>query len=210
LEASRPGTPSRTARGPTVRWELKAAAGKRPTRGTRTAREAATCGRGSVGVRSPVASGTRRCRGSGDGRQVTRLPLGARSTGLRRGRPRGCPPGGQKSAEGAQDRRRDPRPAQVPPARGPPSCTADDGARHAETRQRPGTAAAGSRPEPGGVRHTGPADPAAIGPQPQPGREPVRRREPLTTDFTRVQAHPGGAGLDGMTVEALPADLRKA
>ncbi len=113
-----PGTPSRTARVPTVRWDLKEAAGKRPTRGTRTAGEAAACGRGSVGVRSPMVSGTLRCRGGGDGRKVTRLTLGALSTCLRLGRPRGFPKGGQQSAEGEKDRRSDPRPEQVNPARG--------------------------------------------------------------------------------------------
>jgi len=76
--------------------------------------------RGSVGVRSPMAAGTLRCRCGGAGRQVTRLTLGALSTGLRRGWPRGFPTGGQPSAAGEKDRRRDPRPAQVTPARGHP------------------------------------------------------------------------------------------
>jgi group II intron reverse transcriptase/maturase len=38
----------------------------------------------------------------------------------------------------------------------------------------------------------------------------VRRRENRTTAFNRVQATQGAPGLDGMTVEALPASLRKA
>jgi hypothetical protein len=102
---------------PTARWDLKEAAGKRPTQGTRTACEAAECGRGSVGVRSPMASGTLRWRCGGDGRKVTRLTRGALATGLRRGRPRGFPTGGQQSAEGEKDRRSEPRPEQVTPAR---------------------------------------------------------------------------------------------
>jgi len=118
LEALRPGTPSRTARGPTARWDRKEAAGKRPTRGTRNACQAAEGGQGSVGVRSPMASGTRRGRGGGDGRQVTRLTLGALSTCLRLGRPRDVPTGGQPSAAGEKERRSDPRPEPVNSARG--------------------------------------------------------------------------------------------
>src|SRR5215475_2248198 len=107
------GTPSRTARVPTARWDLKEAGGKRPTRGPRTACEAVERGRGSVGVRSPMSSGTIRCRCGGDGRKGTRLTLGDLLTCLVLGRSRGRPKGGQKSAEGEKDRRSDPRPKHV-------------------------------------------------------------------------------------------------
>jgi hypothetical protein len=71
-----PGTPSRTARVPIARWDLKEAEGKSPARGTRTAYEANVCGRGGVGPQNPKASGTdgRRCGGRGE--KVTRLTLG--------------------------------------------------------------------------------------------------------------------------------------
>ena len=80
----------------------------------------------------------------------------------------------------------------------------------AEKRQRPGKEAAGSRHAPGVVRQTVPADTASIGPQTQPLREQVRRRENRTTAFKRGQATQGAPGIDGMTVEELPADLRQA
>jgi hypothetical protein len=70
------GTPSRTARVPTARWDLKEAEGKPPTRGTRSASEASDRGQGSVGVRSPKSSGSIRCICDGDGGKVTRLTLG--------------------------------------------------------------------------------------------------------------------------------------
>ena len=94
------GTSSRTARVPIVRWDLKEAEGKLLTRGTRTAWEASYRGRGSVGVRSPMSSGTIRCIGGGDGRTVTRLTLGALFTCLVLGLARGRPKGGQQSADG--------------------------------------------------------------------------------------------------------------
>jgi hypothetical protein len=111
------GTPSRTARVPIARWDLKEAEGKLLTRGTRIACEAVPRGRGSVGVQSPMSSGTRWGICGGAGRKVTRLTLGALSTCLVLGRPRGLSMGGQKSAEGDKDRRSDPRPEQVNPAR---------------------------------------------------------------------------------------------
>jgi len=111
------GTPSRTARVPIARWDLKEAEGKLPTRGTRTACEALSRGRGSVGVRSPMSSGTRWGICGGDGRKVTRLTLGALPTCLVLGRLQGLSMGGQKSAEGDKDRRSDPRPKHVNPAR---------------------------------------------------------------------------------------------
>jgi hypothetical protein len=110
-------TPSRPARVPTARWDLKEAEGKRLTRGTRIAWEAVQCGRGSVGVQSPMSSGTRWGIGGGEGRKVTRLPLGALSICRGLGGPRGLSMGGQKSAEGEKDRRRAPRPEPVNPAR---------------------------------------------------------------------------------------------
>ncbi len=76
------GTPSRTARVSTARWNLKEAVSKRLTRGTRTACEAAYRGQGSVGVRSPMSSGTVGCICGGYGRKVTRLTLGDLSTCL--------------------------------------------------------------------------------------------------------------------------------
>ena len=57
-------------------------------------------GRGSVGVRSPLSSGTGRCICGGYGRKVTRLTLGDLRACLVRGLPRGSPMGAQKSAEG--------------------------------------------------------------------------------------------------------------
>src|SRR4029453_9803105 len=104
------GTPSRTARVPTVRGDLKEAVSKLLTRGTRTACEARSRGRGNVGGRSPRSSGTRLCICGGAGRKVTRLTLGDLSTCLVLGRPQGRPMGGQKSAEGDKERRSVPRP----------------------------------------------------------------------------------------------------
>ena len=111
------GTPSRTARVPIVRWDLKEAGGKLPTRGTRIACEALPRGRRSVGVRSPMSSGTRGGICGGDGRKVTRLTLGDLSTCLVLGRSRGLSMDGQKSAEGDKERRSAPRPEHVNPAR---------------------------------------------------------------------------------------------
>jgi hypothetical protein len=111
------GTPSRTARVPIVRWDLKEAGGKRPTRGTQTACEAAQRGRGSVGVQSPMSSGTLWGICGGDGRKVTRLTLGALSICPWLGKSKGFLMDGQKSAEGEKDRRSDPRLEHVNPAR---------------------------------------------------------------------------------------------
>ncbi len=94
------GTPSRTARVPIARWDLKEAEGKLPTRGTRIAWEASRRGRGSVGVQSPMSSGTLGGICGGDGRKVTRLTLGDLLTCLVLGLSRGRLRGGQKSADG--------------------------------------------------------------------------------------------------------------
>src|SRR5215510_2310524 len=80
----------------------------------------------------------------------------------------------------------------------------------AEKLQRPGKEAAGSRHEPGVVRQTVSAETEPIGPQTQPLMEEVLRRENLTTALKRVQANKGAPGVDGMTVDELPAYLRKA
>jgi RNA-directed DNA polymerase len=79
-----------------------------------------------------------------------------------------------------------------------------------EKLQRPGKEAAGSRHEPGIVRQTIPAEAEPIGPQTQLLLEEVLRRENLTTALKRVQANQGAPGIDGMTVDELPAYLRKA
>jgi hypothetical protein len=104
------GTPSRTARVPIARWDLKEAGGKLLTRGTRIACEAWSHGRGSVEIRSPMSSGLRLCICGGCGRKVTRLTLGDLSICPVLGRPQGRLMGGQKSAEGDKERRSAPRP----------------------------------------------------------------------------------------------------
>ncbi len=73
------GTPSRTARVSTARWDLKEAAGKPPTRGTRSAYEAADQGREGLGTQTQQSSGTIRSICAGDGGKVTRLTLGTLS-----------------------------------------------------------------------------------------------------------------------------------
>ena len=73
------GTPSRTARVSTARWDLKEAVGKPPTRGTRSACEAADRGREGIGTRTRQSSGSIRSICDGDGGKVTRLTLGTLS-----------------------------------------------------------------------------------------------------------------------------------
>ena len=76
VEALMTGTPSRTARVPSVRWDLKEAVGKLPARGTRTAYEATSWwARGRIDLKPDVirietAYMRRVC-----GRKVTRLTL---------------------------------------------------------------------------------------------------------------------------------------
>src|ERR1043166_420751 len=79
----------------------------------------------------------------------------------------------------------------------------------AEKFQRPGKEAAGSRHEPEGVRQTAPAEGEVFGPQTQTLMEEVLRRENLLTALRRVQANHGAPGVDGMTVDELPAHLRQ-
>jgi hypothetical protein len=80
----------------------------------------------------------------------------------------------------------------------------------AEKFQRPGKEAAGRRHKPGVVRQTAPAEGEILGPQTQNLMEEVLRRENLQTALRRVQANKGAPGVDGRTVEELPAYLRQA
>ena len=77
-----------------------------------------------------------------------------------------------------------------------------------EKLQRPRKEAARSRHEPGVVRQTAPAEGESIAPQTQNLMEEVLRRENLFAALRRVQANQGAPGVDGMTVDELPAHLR--
>jgi hypothetical protein len=90
------------------------------------------------------------------------------------------------------------------------SCPAGDAAMRVERLQQPGKEVTGRRHAPGVARHTAPAGVDLIGPPCQPLMKAVLRRAHLTTAFTRVQANQGAPGIDGMTVDELPAYLRKA
>ncbi len=79
-----------------------------------------------------------------------------------------------------------------------------------EKLQRPGKEAAGSRHEPGVVRQTAPAEGESIAPQTQSLMEEVLRRENLFAALRRVQANKGAPGVDGMSVDELPAYLPRA
>jgi hypothetical protein len=68
------GTSSRTARVPTARWDLKEAAGKTPNRGTRSAYEARSRGRGSVGFLARCHPERLRVYVAGLGRRSRALP----------------------------------------------------------------------------------------------------------------------------------------
>src|SRR5690606_10667608 len=70
------GTPSRTARVSAVRWNLKEAEGKLPTRGTRIAYEAtARWARGRIDPKPNVIRIESAYMRRGSGRKVTRLTL---------------------------------------------------------------------------------------------------------------------------------------
>ena len=73
------GTPSRSARVSTARWDLKEAAGKPPARGTRSAYQAADRGREGLGTQTRQSSGSIRSICDGHGGKVTRLTLGTLS-----------------------------------------------------------------------------------------------------------------------------------
>jgi RNA-directed DNA polymerase len=80
----------------------------------------------------------------------------------------------------------------------------------AETCQRPGKEAAGSRHEPGVARQAVTAAAEPIGPPPEALLEEGLRKENLLAAWTRVQAHQGAPSVDGMTGDELPDYLRKA
>jgi RNA-directed DNA polymerase len=80
----------------------------------------------------------------------------------------------------------------------------------AEKFQRPGKEAAGSRHEPGVARQAATAATESIGPPTEALMEEVLRRENLFAALKRVQANKGAPGVDGMTVDELPAYLREA
>ncbi len=80
----------------------------------------------------------------------------------------------------------------------------------AEKFQRAGKEAAGSRHEPEVVRQTAPAEGEFIGPQTRNLMEEVLCQENLMTALRRVQANKGAPGVDGMTVDELPAHLGHA
>lgn len=80
----------------------------------------------------------------------------------------------------------------------------------AETFQRPGKEAAGSRHEPGVVCQAATAAAEPIGPPTDALMEEILRRENLLNALKRVQANQGAPGVDGMTVAELPDYLRKA
>lgn len=143
------------------------------------------------------------------------------------GRARACPwarwspaacAGGRAGARGVGSRQQRARRSGVA-SRGPHRCTrpeattsgaAGGAAMRAETRPRPGQAAAGSRHEPGGVRQTAPAAGEPLAPPPQPWLAAVLRRAPRVAAVRRVQANQGAPGGDGMRVAARPAALRQA
>ncbi len=79
-----------------------------------------------------------------------------------------------------------------------------------ETPAQAGKEATGSRHEPGAVCQTVTATEEPIGPPSETLIEEVLRRENLLAALKRVQANKGAPGIDGMTVDELPAYLRTA
>ncbi len=80
----------------------------------------------------------------------------------------------------------------------------------AEMSAHSGKEATGSRHEPGVVRQTVTAIMDPIDPPTDNMMEEVLRRENLWAALRRVQANKGAPGIDGMTVDELPAYLRTA
>ena len=107
------GTPSRTARVSTVRWNLKEAEDKTPIQGTQIWYEAVVRGRGSVDSQSPKTSGTGGRIPGGCGGKVTRLTLGDLLSGHVLGRSEDQTIREQKSAEGIVGRCSDRRPERI-------------------------------------------------------------------------------------------------
>jgi hypothetical protein len=94
------GTPSRTARVSTARWNLKEAEGKLPARGTRTVYEApARWARGPLDSKPEVIRIGPAYMRRVYGRQVTRLPLRGLPFCLVLAASQGVVMGRQKSAE---------------------------------------------------------------------------------------------------------------
>ena len=79
----------------------------------------------------------------------------------------------------------------------------------AEMPRRPRKEATGSRHEPGIVRQTAPAAVDKIGPQTEKLMEEVLHRENLLNALRRVASNKGAPGIDGVTVDSLPALLRR-
>ena len=79
-----------------------------------------------------------------------------------------------------------------------------------EMSAQPGKEATGSRHEPGTVRQTVTAAGDPIDPPTDNLMEEVLRRENLLAALRRVQTNKGTPGVDGMTVDELPAYLRTA
>jgi RNA-directed DNA polymerase len=75
--------------------------------------------------------------------------------------------------------------------------------------ERPRDVAAGSRQRPGSERQTATATEENIGQHPSQLMEEVLRKENLERALKRVRANKGAPGVDGMTVDGLPAHLRK-
>jgi len=119
------GTPSRTARVSTARWNLKEAEDKTPIRGTQILYEATVCGRGSVGSqtqRHPERAGVYKAEME---RRSHALPWEICPWATLLGRSRGQPIKGQKSAEGIVGRCSDQRPELVRAERTNTSMTAE-------------------------------------------------------------------------------------